>query len=159
MSLKTAKQALRLDKIVKMCLDHGQCRQNPNNPDELIPVTGKQIIGAIAAIQVMKDLSLPTSAVAAVDEYWWANHHERVSKQISHLNEVYPIPVPAVMAMARELYRRRYYCAYPRTVDDLSRLWEGCIADEGADLVHIHGVANIDTSFNTTVQEILNDAL
>ncbi len=153
MSLNAHKKAIRLDECVTTVLSampvvEGQA-----------PLTGKSIISTVAVMQIVRDLSLPTSELAAVDEYWWSHHQEIVSKKISALNEIYPIHVPATMALVRELYKRRYYTAYPRTTDDLRRLLHGAEPECGADMALAMTVNLGDMYHNVTVAEILRDAV
>lgn len=148
MSLNTHKYAISLDNAIAEV----KSKYQDNN------LTGKKIISTVVAVQIVKDLALPTSTVAGVDAYWWSNHHEIVTKQVSAVNEVYPIPVHQVIGLVKQLYVRRYNVAYPNTTDDFCGLLAGAFTDGVEEIVDTtRGLGSV--FHNLTVAEILRDAI
>lgn len=148
MSLNVHKYSVALDNAIAKAME--TCNNDI--------VTGRKLISVVTAAQIVQGLSLPTAEVSGVDQYWWSSHHELVTKQVSAVNEVYPIPVLQVVALVKELYVRRYNAAYPRSVHDFCTLLYGEFSDGSESLVS--GTRGMDHMFhNLTVAEILRDAI
>lgn len=81
----------------------------------LVPNTNVIFVGTMAfALHIARNLPLPSSEISCEESYYADQVHGRVLAEVGRLNEIMLIDVDKCVALVRDLWKSRYFFAYPK---------------------------------------------